>query len=332
VLGFSRSSLFTGYSTLLSMTFQPATDLREILDQTLEVVWLLDPAQRHISYINAAFERVWGRSVDELLLSSDPIGYLRSTIHPDDRDRFSYWLEWPHAEEAPWEFRILRPTGDARWIRARLRPYGESHSGQVIGICQDITEFKRHEEQLEAHRQELEEAYARLQEAVVTDPLTGLKNRRGLQAGFDRLEMDARRHQTPISVVAIDIDHFKTYNDTYGHPAGDTVLVAISTLVQRTLRPTDLAARVGGEEFVVVLQDTDAPGAIAAAERIRKAITQARWPHRPVTASFGVSTWTLLTDRPMDTILEEADRALYHSKHHGRNRVSHIEDMPISQE
>jgi len=303
-------------------------DLRAILEHTYEVVWLLDPSSGKLHYINGAFETLWGRRVEQLLVAPSTTSFLSSTVHPDDRARYDRGVELRDmgGGHLDIEYRILRPNGEVRWVRSRSRPYlgGE---GLIVGMNEDITERKRHEEQLEAHRRELEEAYARLQEAVITDPLTGLKNRRGLQAGLERVEADARRHRTAISVVATDIDHFKLYNDAYGHPAGDNVLVAVSTIIQRSMRPTDLAARVGGEEFVVLLPDTDRSGAIAAAERIRRAVAYARWPHRPVTASFGCSTWHPDEACSPSTLFAAADKAMYESKNTGRNRVTHILDM-----
>lgn len=304
-------------------------DLRAILEHTYEVVWLLDPKSSKLHYINGAFEALWGRSVEQLLTAPNTKTFVRSTVHPDDRARYDRGVELRDLGGGHFdiEYRILRPNGEVRWVRSRSRPYLGGEGGLVVGMTEDITERKRHEEQLESHRRELEDAYARLQEAVITDPLTGLKNRRGLQAGLERVEADARRHRTAISVVAADIDHFKLYNDAYGHPAGDNVLVAVSTIIQRSMRPTDLAARVGGEEFLVLLPETEHLGATAAAERIRRAVAYARWPHRPVTASFGCSTWHPDQDCSPSTLFAAADKAMYESKHTGRNRVTHINDM-----
>ena len=306
-------------------------NLEAILDQTLEVVWLWDPDARRPVYVNRAFARVWGRPAEAFLNAPCAQAFLRSTLHPDDRERYGRNASAPPADGSAVEYRVLRPHGEVRWVRSRSKPYLDPHPGAgdwVIAITEDITERKRHEDQLEAQRKALEEAYLHLQEVVVTDPLTGAKNRRGLEAALERAVDDARRHGTPVSAVAIDIDHFKVYNDSFGHPAGDSVIVAVATIVQRTLRPTDLGARVGGEEFTVLLPDTDRAGAEAAAERIRRAIAHARWQHSPVTASLGCATWTPGTGQSPADLLADADRALYQSKRDGRNRVTHRADMP----
>ena len=306
-------------------------NLEALLDQTLEVVWLWDTDERRPVYVNRAFARVWGRPAEAFLKAPCPQSFLRSTLHPDDRERYGRSAAAPPADGGAVEYRVLRPHGEVRWVRSRSKPYLDPHPGAgdwVIAITEDITERKRHEDQLEAQRKALEEAYLHLQEVVVTDPLTGAKNRRGLEAALERAVDDARRHGAPVSAVAIDIDHFKVYNDSFGHPAGDSVIVAVATIVQRTLRPTDLGARVGGEEFTVLLPDTDRAGAEAAAERIRRAIAHARWQHAPVTASLGCATWTPGTGRSPADLLADADRALYQSKRDGRNRVTHRADMP----
>ncbi len=306
-------------------------DLRAILDQTHEVVWLIDQSDRRVLYINATYEKVWGRSLDALLAALDCFQFIASTIHPEDRTRYLETVESGFPSGVDHEYRILRPCGEVRWLRSRSQPYDASDDPAhklVVGMSEDITSRKRHEEQLEAHRHELEAAYTQLQVAVITDPLTGLKNRRALQLGLERTEADAREHTTPVSIIAADIDHFKSYNDTYGHPAGDSVLVAVSNIILRSLRPTDLAARVGGEEFTLLLPDTDRVGAVAAAERLRRAIAHARWPHRPVTVSLGVATWWP-TDNSTSTaeLIAQADKALYRSKADGRNRVTHAEEV-----
>jgi diguanylate cyclase (GGDEF)-like protein/PAS domain S-box-containing protein len=309
-----------------------STDLAALLDQTLEVVWLWDADAARPVYVNRAFARVWGRPPEAFTAAADPVAFLRSTLHPDDRDRAGRNAAAPPADGSSAEYRVLRPNGEVRWVRARGRPYHCTGSpacrNLLIGIAEDVTERNRHVEQLESQRKALEEAYLHLQEVVVTDPLTGSKNRRGLEAALERAVDDARRHGTPVSAVALDIDNFKSYNDAFGHPAGDSVIVAVATVVQRTLRPTDLAARVGGEEFTVLLPDTDRAGAEAAAERIRRAIAHARWRHRPVTASLGCATWFPVRGDHPDSLLTDADKALYQSKRDGRNRVTHHSAMP----
>jgi diguanylate cyclase (GGDEF)-like protein len=128
--------------------------------------------------------------------------------------------------------------------------------------------------------------------------------------------------------MLLDIDHFKQYNDTFGHIAGDDVLKKVAKILMQNARGTDFVARYGGEEFVVVFPYTDAEFATKAAERFRKAIEKSKWTNRAITASIGVST---LTEEIQNTatLIHAADQALYHSKASGRNRVTHCSEIEI---
>jgi diguanylate cyclase (GGDEF)-like protein len=155
-----------------------------------------------------------------------------------------------------------------------------------------------------------------------TDSLTGLPNRRGLDDTLKRMVAHANRTHTPVSVVAIDLDHFKDINDRCGHECGDEVLAAFGVMLRANLRGADVAARAGGEEFVVVLPDTDRSGAMHVAEHLRHATAALTVPRlgAQITASFGVAT---LPDDALDieALLRLSDRALYAAKQRGRNRV-----------
>ncbi|HEY0307194.1 MAG TPA: GGDEF domain-containing protein [Acidobacteriaceae bacterium] len=163
-----------------------------------------------------------------------------------------------------------------------------------------------------------------------TDSLTGALNRRAFdEAGLVEVER-SRRYGLEMSVIAIDVDHFKMLNDEFGHKGGDSALVRVSEVVRSMLRATDVLARVGGDEFVILLPATDQQGAHELAERVRGRIAnlniEMRGKHLPVEASFGVATLRMQrTDAtPSDSwekILEQADAALYRAKEGGRNRV-----------
>jgi two-component system chemotaxis response regulator CheY len=170
---------------------------------------------------------------------------------------------------------------------------------------------------------ELEEKNARLNEMARTDPLTGLANRRQLHEVMEGMFPQVTRGEV-YSIVALDIDHFKSYNDTFGHAAGDEVLRVVAGVLRAGTRSGDLVVRTGGEEFVILLPGAGSNEALGTAERLRRAIEEHPWPARPVTASFGV---TVARDKTKPSsivdLLAEADRALYHSKQAGRNRVTH---------
>ena len=132
-------------------------------------------------------------------------------------------------------------------------------------------------------------------------------------------------------MILMDVDQFKQYNDTYGHPAGDDVLRTVASILRQTAREGDFVARYGGEEFVVLLPNTDAAASVVVAERFRAEIENHNWPLRRVTASFGVVTTSILIITS-DQMIDCADKCLYASKQAGRNRVTHHASTRKSQD
>lgn len=163
-----------------------------------------------------------------------------------------------------------------------------------------------------------------LRQLASLDSLTGLRTRRAFKEEAERFVSLARRHRSSLGVVAFDIDHFKQVNDTYGHAAGDMVLNAVAHLAQDTPRQSDLAGRMGGEEFVLLLPGADLISAVAVAEKLRHSVVDLAFPgSRPpirVSASFGVAALDPGRD-DLDSLLVKADEALYEAKRNGRNRV-----------
>ncbi len=161
----------------------------------------------------------------------------------------------------------------------------------------------------------------KLAELAATDELTGTKNRRRFREDLDLLFSQAGRYGSPLSLIMMDIDNFKQYNDRYGHLAGDEVLRIFGKTLLSTLRATDVVARYGGEEFVVLLPATGKEDAMRAAERIRSALRKCDWAHENITASLGLSVVSPSTTTVED-LVGQADRALYVSKENGRDRVT----------
>ena len=188
-------------------------------------------------------------------------------------------------------------------------------------------EGRLRDSEAEAHalNAELERTNALLAEQATTDGLTGLKNKRFLGEALDVHVSRAVRQREPLSVILLDVDHFKAFNDTFGHQAGDDVLRAVAATLQGSVREHDVVARYGGEEFMLVLPMTDRDACLAVAERLRAGIERHAWPLRQVAASFGVATLSAETMDP-SVLVEHADRALYRSKRRGRNRVTHFDD------
>ncbi|MGZ3410558.1 MAG: diguanylate cyclase, partial [Xanthobacteraceae bacterium] len=163
-------------------------------------------------------------------------------------------------------------------------------------------------------------------EMAITDGLTGLHNRRYMESHVSTLVEQAASRGKPLTVLVLDIDYFKAVNDTYGHDAGDDVLREFSLRLKKSIRGIDLACRYGGEEFVVVMPDTDMAVAAAVAERVRRGIATEPFPIEDgkrgiqVTISIGIAGLSQSTDKAAD-ILKRADQALYRAKRDGRNRV-----------
>ena len=170
-------------------------------------------------------------------------------------------------------------------------------------------------------QEELDTQSRRLESLIYGDELTGLVNRRFLLNQLGALVSGARRHDRPLSVVMLDIDHFKAVNDTYGHAAGDAVLVGVATTMRDRLRAEDWIGRLGGEEFLAILPDDDADGATVVAENLREAVETMGVRHEGemlrVTASVGWSS--LEGDEGAEELLRRADGALYAAKRAGRN-------------
>lgn len=202
-------------------------------------------------------------------------------------------------------------------LRSKVKVFRELYQQRKV-----IEQFYNNLEQIVEERTiALKEANETISRLAATDELTGLSNRRSFNERFSAAISSARRHSYPISLIMIDLDHFKNINDTLGHCQGDQVLQNFSDLLREMIRSEDLAARWGGEEFIVILPHTSSDAAAALAERIRNAFEQysAGDPPMVLSASFGVTE--LQGEEDVDAVLRRADDALYRAKHEGRNRV-----------
>lgn len=197
-----------------------------------------------------------------------------------------------------------------------LRPVDRN---ELVARCRTQLRRKRYQDYLR-------DRFQKGLELAVTDGLTGLYNRRYMEGHLATLVEEGTHGGKPVSLLIFDIDYFKSVNDTYGHAAGDAVLKEFAQRVQQNVRGVDLACRLGGEEFVVVMPDTDIAYALMVAERLRQKVAEVPFRIEPtVTLNITVSIGIAVTEGATDTaklLLERADNALYRAKRDGRNRVS----------
>jgi two-component system cell cycle response regulator len=218
---------------------------------------------------------------------------------------------------------LVDPGDDARLLRGLdmgvndyvVRPLDRN---ELLARIKTQIKRKRHADLLRA---KLDQGM----EHAITDPLTGLHNRRYMESHLGSLVAQATQSGQTLSILVADIDYFKKVNDTYGHDAGDNVLREFATRLRRNTRGIDLACRLGGEEFVIIMPDTELPRALQVAERLRACIASEPFQVNAeialeVTASVGVSTLERREDTP-ETLFKRADTALYSAKRRGRNRV-----------
>ncbi|HMT06561.1 MAG TPA: diguanylate cyclase [Pyrinomonadaceae bacterium] len=177
-------------------------------------------------------------------------------------------------------------------------------------------------------REELRAKAGEFEQLSVTDALTGLLNRRYIEQRLDEEVKRSNRHGYPMSFLLLDVDHFKSYNDNFGHPAGDVALKLVANVIKDTLRGADVAARFGGEEFAILLPQTVDEEAAAIAERVRRNIEATEFPHREVTVSIGVASCSSELCST-NGLVDAADKALYDAKHRGRNGVRMFAEMEI---
>ncbi len=289
---------------------------------------ILSPFDRSRRYISSAVTQITGFTPDEYLA----LEHLEM-LHPEDRDKAKHVVESVKHGKASQilRYRALQKDGSYRWVEAIITGYIDPVSEQIAGYVAtvvDISEQKKREDLLATEHRELSKAAS-------LDELTGIANRRTFNQTFKREALRQARSARDLSLLMIDVDHFKQFNDLYGHLAGDDCLKNIAEAIKQALRrDIDLVARFGGEEFVALMPLTDAAGAETVARGILKAISGLGIPHAGspygvVTVSIGVACRTadLLVNPTL--LIEQADHALYQAKNQGRNSY-HLVDREDS--
>jgi diguanylate cyclase (GGDEF)-like protein/PAS domain S-box-containing protein len=289
----------------------------------------------------------WSEGLHEILgLSPEEVSEsdrsFLAMVHPEDleevKGRLGRALYQPPEHGGgsfDHEYRLVRPDDRELWVHTRGKvDYEDGREPvRIMGTLLDITRRKRHEQEREQLIEELTRTRDELHRLSYRDGLTGVYNRRHFD---ERIQDEGRRlarRAEPLSLIMIDIDYFKAYNDTYGHQAGDDCLKSVARSLAGTLgRPADFLARYGGEEFAAVLPATDHRGACHLAEVMHQAVAGLGLEHRSsplggrVTISLGVATAVPAPNSGPHRVIAVADQALYRAKQEGRNRIASQED------
>ncbi|WP_417512645.1 diguanylate cyclase [Marinobacter sp.] len=291
----------------------PVAGLQTILDNLDALVYVADFDTYELLYINAYGRRVWGQFQKgqkcwKVLQNNDgPCSFCTNSLLVKNHGEASGIHVWEFQNEVSRQWYQCRDQA-IEWTDGRL---------VRLEIATDITDRKNMELALQSARQQAEAA-------SLQDELTLLNNRRAFFQFGDQLLKQARRHKAPLAVIMFDLDHFKQINDGYGHEAGDAVLREVGSLLMAKVRESDVAARIGGEEFAVLLPDTSLAQAMELAERLRFLLQDLRIRYRQTElrqkASFGVAMLSIDDDR-LEALLSRADEAMYLSKTKGRDRV-----------
>lgn len=286
-----------------------------LVENTNDVIMVLDATPLSaggpkIVYVNPAFEKLMGYRAEEVIGQNPKL--LQG---PDTDDETRSQIRQAMSQHQSIRTQILNYAKDGTelWLDINFVPLFDEHGALTYyaAIERDLTEHK-----------ELQFA---LEDLAMTDSLTGMANR---QAFMERAKSEfyrARRYGHSLSTIMIDIDHFKSINDQYGHAAGDEVLRQVGHQSQTRLRDSDFIGRIGGEEFALLLPDTPHDSAYLVAERMREQLSKTtifldNETRLHVTASFGVATMNN-DDADIHTVMQRADTAMYEAKHGGRNQV-----------
>lgn len=297
---------------------------QRIVETAIEGILVFDGNYK-IIFANKNMASLLGYTVDEM------IGRSYASFFPESQlDLYDYQESLrKKGEDSVYECRLLRKDGDSRWFLVSAKAILDDFGGfeGSFAVLTDINERKEAELLLE-------ESNRQLTELSNKDSLTGIANRRCFDAVLERECYKLAYSESELSIILLDIDYFKDYNDCYGHVKGDDCLRQIGRVLQHCIsRSVGLAARYGGEEFTCILPDTDIHTAVKIAEKIRKKIQDLKIEHKKssvsdvVTASFGVTAVQFSPENSPEKIIAVADTLLYKAKISGRNRIEYAESI-----
>lgn len=308
-------------------------------DYNRELLWVRDTNMSKLLFVSGNCKSIWGISTENLYQNPK---ILLDSIYPEDRPKLEHCLTSNTHLKWHCEYRIKSADEKERWIHDRSFPIYDEQGNvlKVMGVASDITqkmqaknklaaqyiELKTARDSLEILNRKLEDTNRLLEERSVVDPLTGIFNRRYVDQYINQEWRREGRQGKVISILLVDIDYFKNYNDLYGHTEGDRVLKQVAkTLSQVLKRPSDFAARYGGEEFLIILPETEEAGANALAHDLLAQINDLRIPHKGSPSQFLTLSIGIATIDPVKIdatrAIELADMALYDAKENGRNAI-----------
>lgn len=286
--------------------------LAETVPGVIYIFRMYPNGQSEFSYVSEGVRQFYNAEPEDILRDPNRVFDL---VHPEDRGTLMHSIQTSFETLEQWtcEYRVLHDDREI-WLEGVAMPERQWQDTEAVtwyGLVVDIT-----------HRKELE---AKLLKLSVTDELTGLYNRRHLLQRLAELLEGYRRHGSPFSLVQIDLDWFKSINDTYGHLVGDEVLKAFSSTLKNRLRTSDIPGRSGGEEFLILLPHTEAHEACELVDEIRQIFSQTQFQSDHLgtfNASFSAGVTSAQPfDERIDQLLSRADNGLYQAKGEGRNRV-----------
>jgi diguanylate cyclase (GGDEF)-like protein/PAS domain S-box-containing protein len=296
---------------------------RTLLESTRAIPWKIDWATMEFAYIGPQIEALLGWAPSSWKTVQD----WAARMHPEDRDKVVEFCvaQSKAGTDHEADYRALTSRGEYVWLRDVVHVVrdGQGEVSALVGFMFDISERKKAEEKMAELQLELEALSFK-------DGLTSVGNRREFDAVLRREWSAAQRHGAPLSLIMIDVDFFKSYNDYYGHVQGDACLKEIAAVLSDAARPGDFVGRFGGEEFVLILPNTGGDAARQVAERCRNRISAADIAHerspfrQTVTASFGVGT--VIPEEAGDPVafVNLVDTQLYLAKDNGRDCIAAV--------
>ena len=292
-----------------------------LLESTKAIPWQLNWETKQFSYIGPQIEELLGWPQSSWVTAQDWI----DRIHVNEREQTANYCisQSENGVDHEADYRALKADGSFVWVRDVVHVIRKNGvTTDLVGFIFDISERKKIEQELIVFNKQLETL-------SMQDGLTGIANRRLFSQTLQAIWGRAQRQRQPISLIVLDIDQFKQYNDHYGHMEGDECLIRIAqALNDIPMRATDLFARYGGEEFVLLLPETGREAAAKIAEKCRKAVFDLNIPHQAssvsdvVTISAGVNTVEPAPDIDPSSLFADADKMLYQAKKNGRNCIA----------